>query len=141
MSYCSALPVVESESNILIEACLAAVRQNAGLDDESVLPPLDDLLSPPLPLRLVAPPELQNLPSAEMIVRAAIPTVRTRSMTRTIARTIRWPVLLCGFMGGIFAGAGLMKSPAGEQPTLQHLAKAGRVQAVRAWSATRSIGQ
>ena len=115
MSYCGALPVVESESNILIEACLAGVRKSAGLDDESVLPPLHELVpAAPPPLRLVAPREIQNLPSAEAIVSATTPTVRTRPSTpRTLVQSLRWPVFLCGFLGGIFAGAALMKSPAG----------------------------
>jgi len=136
MSYCSALPVVESESNLLIEACLAGVRENAGLDDESVLPPLLALLpaSPPPPL---APPaEVPSLPREEARASVLVPTVRTRAVTRAVARSVRWPVLLCGFVGGIFAGAALMKSPVGETSALQHVAKVGRVQVARAWHAT-----
>lgn len=132
MSYCSALPVVESESNILIEACLAGVRRDAGLDEEPVLPSLRSVLPPSAPVRRAAPAEIPSLAHASV----GATTVRTRSVTRAVARSMRWPVLLCGFVGGTFAGAALMKSPAGETPALQLVAKVGRVQAARAWNAS-----
>ena len=115
MSYCNALPVVESESNILIEACLAGVLRSAGRDDEDVLPPLRELLpASPAPPGPVAPRAIREQPSAETSVSATSPTVRTRrSPPRTLVQSMRWPVFLCGFLGGIFGGAALMKSPAG----------------------------
>ena len=70
MSYCGALPVDShsSDSSILVDACLARVRKEAGLDDESVLPPLDVLVQTPPPARFVVVPAAGQLPSAEAIV-------------------------------------------------------------------------
>lgn len=121
----------QSDSRILIEACLARVRQDAGLDAEPVLPPLDVLLgkreSAPRD-RVLVRPSSQQLPSAEAIVKASVrpaaaPTAKIdrNDTTSTFARRMRWPVLLCGFIAGISGGAAVMKSPIGQKPAVQHL--------------------
>ena len=123
----------QSDSRILIEACLARVRQEAGLDVEPVLPPLDALLgksdAPPRD-RVVVSPSAQQLPSAEAIVKASVrPAAVTTAKidrpdtTKTLARRLRWPVLLCGFVAGISGGVAIMKSPVGQKPAVQHVVK------------------
>ncbi len=135
MSYSTAIPIdsEQSDSRILIETCLARVRQDAGLDAEPVLPPLDVLLgktgAPPA-TRFEVSPSAQQLPSAEAIVKssvrpAAVTTAKIErpDTVRSISRRMRWPVLLCGFIGGIFGGVAVMKSPVGQKPAVQQAVK------------------
>jgi hypothetical protein len=136
MSYSSVIGPAESDqsdSRILIEACLARVRKEAGLDAEPVLPPLDVLLgrSQRPPARLVVGRSAHELPTAEAIVKSSVrPKAKATSridradeLPTTLARRMRWPVLLCGFIGGIFGGVALMMSPAGQKPAVQHVVK------------------
>lgn len=133
MSYCPAIPNLESES-FMIDACLARVRVDARLDEEPVLPPLETIL----PNRVFVHARTEHLPSADAIVKsvwsrrpgtpvadsgeipAAPPSSSTTTERTTQARRRRWPVLLCGFVAGLFGGVALMKSPVGRQPVVQH---------------------
>lgn len=155
MSYCGAIPVDEqqSESHILIEACLARVRQDARLDEEPVLPPLHMLVSKPESerMRLYVGPSSRQLPSAGEIVKSVVkpvtanganaatrsrrekPTART---SKSLVRRMRWPVLLCGFVAGIFGGMAVMKSPVGEKPAVKHVVKQAQTHAASAYAAT-----
>lgn len=155
MSYCGALPTAESESSLLVDACLARVRQDAGLDDDPVLPPLHALIGSRAPAsvrRFVVGQSAHNLPSAEAIVKSAaaaaisaappaLPTTagakeeRARTTTvitpethakKTLAQRMRWPVFLCGFVAGTFGGIAVMKSPVGQRPAVQHVMKTAR---------------
>ena len=120
----------QSDSRILIEACLARVRREAGLDIEPVLPPLDVLVGKTRrpSSRLVVGPSAKELPSAEAIVKSAVrPSRKTtakverpEALSKSIARRMRWPVFLCGFIGGIFGGVAFMTSPVGQKPEVQH---------------------
>ena len=143
MSYCPAIRTLESDSRILIDACLARVRVDARLDEEPVLPPLESIL----PNRLIVRAETDNVPTADAIVKsvwsrraspppsesgevpvapppAPAPSSAATGSTQRKARSLpvprRWPVLLCGFLSGIFGGVALMKSPVGRQPAVQH---------------------
>jgi hypothetical protein len=126
MSYC-AVPNIESDSRILIDACLARVRVDAKLDEEPVLPPLEVLVGPRTRIDVFA--QTEHVPSAEAIVksvwsvkRATLPDVVVPRLdservdsTRLSKQPmkLRWPVFLCGFLAGIFGGVALMKSPVG----------------------------
>lgn len=123
-----------SDSRILIDACLARVREHAQLDAEPVLPPLDVLLgrpaaAPPPATRLVVSPSAQQLPSAEAIVKAAgqraaaaTAVAATAGVTAPSRRAVRWrwPVVVCGCIGALFGGMAVMKSPVGQDPAVQH---------------------
>jgi hypothetical protein len=165
MSYCGAVPV-ESESHILVEACLASVRAEARLDDEPVLPPLHVLLdSNRASTRFLVGSSTQHLPTPEAIVksvwrvnRASVvdctanvaplsrPHADVRSSSRrdvstdrkpkSLARRMRWPVFLCGFVAGIFGGMALMKSPIGKTPAVQRVLKSTHRHASSAYAAT-----
>jgi hypothetical protein len=144
MSYVGAIPVdsgvgAVSESHLpIIDAALASVRKNAGLDEETVLPPLEVLAPKPPPFRVLMTESVHQLPSAEAIVRTAVtanasssssssvPVVADRNKQtspglrkRTFAQRMRWPVFLCGFVAGIFGGVAVMKSPVGQKPAVR----------------------
>jgi hypothetical protein len=146
MSYCGAIPV-ESDSHILIDACLARVRVDARLDEDPVLPPLEVLLGKedrtPSP-RVVISPFVKRLPTAEAIVKASVkPAALVTSSTptkpavaRTFAQRMRWPVFLCGFVAGVFGGVAVMKSPVGNRPTVRHAVQKVQSHAASAYAAT-----
>ena len=159
MSWSGAIPheTDQSDSRILIDACLERVRKDAGLDDESVLPPLDVLIgrfdrtSPPQnelsarrgpyavenaelavsrlglePRR----PEVASKPLAELgdqpaasssPARSEVEAVDARQPTSSVGHRLRWPVVLCGFIGFLFGGMALMRSPAGQGPAVQQV--------------------
>ena len=136
MSYSSVVVPAENEqsdSRILIEACLAHVRKDAGLDADPVLPPLDVLLgkavTPPAK-RLVVGPSAREMPSPESIVKSSVRPGKTTAKIersdkpeKSLGRRMRWPVFLCGFIGGIFGGVALMTSPVGQKPAVQQVVK------------------
>ena len=150
MSHCGALPVdtEQSDSRILIEAVLARVREDAQLDAEPVLPPLDVLLGrPPTPepaVRLVVGPSARELPSARSIVKASVresgrPTgVTTAKIARPAGSSRRawWPVFLCGFIAGVFGGVAFMKSPVGQRPAVQRMVKQAEKRLGEGYAAT-----
>jgi hypothetical protein len=152
MSYCGAIPVdtEPSDSNILIDACLASVRKNAGLDNEPVLVPLKRLLEADAPKHVVVGPSVRELPTAEKIVRSAakastLPTaskeavaqrdVTTAPSMHKLTRRIRWPVFLCGFVAGVFGGIAVMKSPVGQKPAVQSVVHKAQSHIASVWAA------
>ncbi len=125
-----------SDSRILIDACLARVREHAQLDAEPVLPPLDVLLGEPASrapapaTRLVVSPSARQLPSAEEIVKAtavgrrASASVRAAALGASSARRgarWSWPVVVCGCVGALFAGMAVMRSPVGQEPVVRRV--------------------
>lgn len=144
MSYVGAIPIdssvahsgAVSESHLpIIDAALASVRKNAGLDEEKVLPPLEVLAPKSPPLRVLMP-DARSMPSAEAIVRSTAVSARSTGSApiavadrnkqtapgirkRTLAQRMRWPVLLCGLVAGVFGGAAVMKSPVGQRPAVR----------------------
>lgn len=160
MSYCGAIPVdtEPSDSHILIDACLASVRTNAGLDSESVLVPLKKLMDEDPPKRVVVGPSARELPTAEAIVRSAVKVSATSASTapsstktssqrdvatvpdmHTLARRMRWPVFVCGFVAGIFGGIAVMKSPVGQRPAVQSVVNKAQSHISSAWAARSRI--
>jgi hypothetical protein len=121
----------------LIEACLANVRIGARLDDPSVLPSFDAILrTRGVDGRIDVHRPTPHVPSAGAIeksiwaVRQASPSLDLLPMRservspkahpkKTLANRLRWPVLLCGFLAGIFGGVSLMKSPVGRTRPVQ----------------------
>jgi hypothetical protein len=151
MSYSGAIPLDpdHSDSAILIDACLARIRRDAGTN-EPVLPPMRALLraetrsaAPATRARVpnaqaaplaIGSEESLKLPRSEVSTakrsrRAALtPRVGSEGSARSEAprkrvSRVRWPVILCGFIGVVFAGAALMKSPLGHRPEVQHVVK------------------
>lgn len=128
MSY---LPVMESESSILIEACLAGMRRNAGLDDEPVLPSIASVLPPPPPMAAAEHHPCTTAPAWDAEISGIVEVGAPRPVMRKIARRLRWPIFLCAFVGGTSGGIALMKSPAASTPVAQNAAR----HAAGAWRA------
>jgi hypothetical protein len=140
MSSATPLDNDASESRILIDACLARLREEAGLDAEPVLPPLHLFLGKPAaaPMRpLLHPPRSPGLGLAPLARPAPPRTPPTSASARSehptsiakLSRSyMRWPLVLCAFIGGVFGGVALMKSPVGQKPAVQHVAKLAQKQ-------------
>jgi hypothetical protein len=168
MSYCGALPIVEgatvesdivqSDSHLIVDACLAHIRADARLDDEPVLPPLHSLLPPRSSAAVRIEVRRDPPPRSVWSVRASSPSQVTHMVTppawqvagpavriatktakiekRSIAQRMRWPVFVCGFLAGVFSGVALMKSPVGEKPAVRHVIKAVRHRVALAFRAS-----
>lgn len=115
-----------SETHLLVDACVARVRELAHLDDHPVLPPPP----PPEPPRevLLVAPEAKPLPTAREIVAASArkdaPTFRRKGRRRAA----RWPVALCGLVAVAAAIAAWAASPSG-RPSFDRIALEGRAYA------------
>jgi hypothetical protein len=114
------LPKVETEitDDDLIEVDVEESEAPRALDAARV-----ELRAPATPL---VPMLLPDRPTA------ALPATLSRR-PRTLAQRMRWPVLLCGFVAGVFAGAAVMKSPVGKKPAVQHAVKKVRTGLGSAW--------
>ena len=126
-------PSFPSDTGLLIDACIARVREAARLDDDAVLPPLP-LLAPRR--------EVAIFTRNEMAVATDAAARKTReASTESIARPkakkrARWPLALCGFLAGAFACAAVLASPVGRRPDVAHATEAARGHAVSAMHAT-----
>ena len=143
---------IRATRRILIDACLARVRKDAGLDDESVLPPLDVLIGKPERTsspRIVVGPAARHFPSAKAIVESAVsaaPPARTNVETAKalkpaspVVHRLRWPVVLCGFIGFLFGGMALMRSPVGQRPAVQQVMTTAAGYVETAYGATVAV--
>ena len=165
MSWSGAIPreADQSDSRMLIDACLERVRKDTGLDDESVLPPLDVLIgkaartAPPHIERSVEPavsklglelrrPAVVPEPLAEVGDWAASSSSPARSdiegveaRKRSAGHRLRWPVVVCGFIGFLFGGMALMRSPVGQGPAVQQVMTTAADHVGAAYGATVAV--
>jgi hypothetical protein len=126
-----------SETGLFIENALKGVREGARLDDDPVLPPLP-VVSPRSKVVRLAREEIPWKIAPPAIT--AKPTVSIRVQKKP-KRSARWPLLLCGFVASVFAGAAFMASPLGARPEVRHavsVSKAKTSQAAHAVSAIAS---
>ena len=132
----NAAVALSDDTNSLVDDALARVRKDACLDAEPVLSlallrpaPRLRAVPPPLPKPVVRAvvlvPTPVPLPSAEAIV-AEVAKKNAQTFTAKRERGVRWPVILCGFVASIFAGAAFMQSPAGQRPAVQHTVKVAK---------------
>jgi hypothetical protein len=136
------------DTNVIVDNALARVREEARLDAEPVLPPLELLLPAgrfpkrrPLPVSaVVVVPTPRPLPTAAAIV-AEVARQNSKSTTiatrRSAVRSVRWPVMLCGFVASIFAGAAFMQSPVGHRPEVQHAVAIAKTEAIHLYQASK----
>ena len=168
----------QSDMHLIVEQCVAQVREAAGLasfDDAVILPrtpalpkqppPLPTKRPPPLPKEIESSNALLGLaptmswdqlaaqlpaathpaathpaamhpaathpaamhPAATLTPRVLAPTVVRAAKKHAPVRS--WPVLLCGFVAGVSAGAALIASPVGQRPAVHHVVVAAQAQA------------
>jgi hypothetical protein len=125
--------VLPSDSQILVDACVARVREAARLDDEPVLPPPPS--SAPREIVVLSSADLVDLPSARSIAevagRANAKEGGVAVRPRSAARAQRWPVVLCGLVAFAAAFASWATSPPGK-PSFERAAQATRGEVARA---------
>lgn len=140
-----------SDTNMLVDACIARVREAARLDDHPVIPMV---LPPPLPRKerrhdvIMVP--ASEIPNPERIVatRAArnAKTVMTGARlavasTPAAARAIRWPVVLCALIAFAAATASFLASPVGKRPEVQRVTSAVAHRGANVFVATKAFFQ
>lgn len=139
----------QSDSQILVETCLARLRADARLDDHPVLPAIEDLLPYggdrddeviEVGTDEIIITDSADIPSATSIVREAAaanaahakerretPTARkARRSEKAAARPARWPVMLCALVATYCGVTAFLRSPAAAKPEVQHVVKASR---------------
>lgn len=135
----------QSDSQVLVETCLARLRADANLDEHPVLPAIEDLL-PYADDEVIEVctdeiiiTDAADIPSAKSIVREAAranaierrdtPThekARAKRSADVARRPARWPVLLCALVATYFGVTAFLRSPAGAKPEVQHAVKVSR---------------
>lgn len=126
-----------SDSSLLVEACVARVRELARLDEDVVLPPLPRVA----PRRDVViltkkdtagsaagwPASEPPVASAGDALGASVELVSPRSDLSS--RTSRAPLIVCALVAIGFASAALLTSPAGKAPGVVRFTSSVRVHA------------
>lgn len=124
------------------EAIVARVVEDNG-------PKTEPLIKTPLPSHTVSlanptipkPPLVPTIspPAMEsgIVAAVALPVPARVVLTRkkSFLRRMGWPVFLCGFVGGVFGGMAVMKSPVAKKPAIQQVLK--KVNAVSTGAKTR----
>jgi hypothetical protein len=131
-----------SDTNLLVDACIARVREAAFLDEDVVLPPLP----------VVAPRRdviVMTKSDTEAAGRAGAATAtagrddakaRRHEETRVVRNPrsrssragSRWPMAICGFVAGAAACAALLASPIGHRPEVVRVTVSARSHASHA---------
>jgi hypothetical protein len=145
-----------SSTHLLIDACIAAVRETARLDDDAVLPPLP-VVAPRRDVVILTksdmagsaagfaasstPDETAGDAIGEKQDRSRkLPTVTLRVSRRSDrARGSRWALILCALVAGSFASASFLASPVGHEPSVVRVRDGARAHASHAVEATAAL--
>ncbi len=128
-----------SDTNLLVDACIARVRETARLDDDAVLPPLPRV-APRRDVVIFAKGAMP--PASEAAV--CSPAART-DVTRLVSHCraghgrSRWAVALCALIAGAFGTAAFLASPVGHAPSVMHATSAARTRVKSAAHATAAL--
>ena len=110
---------------------LPTIEELVGLDRE----PTDWMAE----TRIRTTASVRRIPTAQSIVESSVrhqvrePRLVAPPFPRTIAQTvrtrrlppaIRWPVFLCGFVAGVFAGLAVLASPVAQTPSVARVVNA-----------------
>ena len=125
-----------SDTNLLVDACIARVRETARLDDDAVLPPLPKVA----PRRDVVmfrrgPATAAGDELGAGAKRGAVTQLVSRR-SRPSAPRSRWAVALCALVATAFGTAAFLGSPAGRAPSVVRATDAARAHVGAAAHAT-----
>jgi hypothetical protein len=136
-----------SETGLLVDACIAQVRETARLDDDAVLPPLP-VIAPRREVVMLSKSEVAGSAagagageSGASVATAGdgLRTDRVRATTRLVSRrsglhakASRWALVVCAFVASAFASAAFLASPMGKKPAVVHATEAARAHASHA---------
>ena len=131
-----------SDTNLLVDACIARVREAARLDDDAVLPPLP-VVTPRRPVVVLTKSDQAGI-AASARARDAERTSRDKPTTLSSARVSRkrpsrFPMMICGFVAGAAACIAFLSSPAGHRPSVERARDAASAHASHAAHATASF--
>jgi hypothetical protein len=138
-----------SDTNMLVDACIARVRETARLDDDAVLPPLPRVA----PRRdVVIFSKDQTAGSAAGSAARSTPEDATAGderggrsdVTKLVSRRSgsgrsRWALAFCAMVAGAFGTAAFLGSPAGRAPSVVRATSAARAQMSAAAHATAAL--
>lgn len=151
-------PDFSSDTNILVETCLARVRETARLDDDAVLPPLP-VVMPRRDVVMLTKKEmagsaprsgpLQNGQESGACSAGTGDALRggrhapTQRVSRpgnlkvpTRSSRSWWALALCGFVAGGAASAAFFVSPVAQRPGVERVTRAARTHASHAAEVT-----
>jgi hypothetical protein len=139
-----------SDTNMLVDACIARVRETARLDDDAVLPPLPRVA----PRRdVVIFRKDQTAGSAAGSAARSTPEDATAGdergggrsdVTQLVSRRSdsgrsRWALGFCALVASAFGTAAFLASPAGHAPSVVRATSATRAQMSAAANATAAL--
>lgn len=138
-----------SDTNLLVDACIATVRQAARLDDDAVLPPLPKV-APRRDVVIFTKGEtasarrtandVVDVTDIAILEEDAEQPARARRSSRS-----RWAVVLCALVATAFGAAAFLGSPAGQPfarrhaPAVRHATTSARAHASAAARATVAL--
>ena len=146
----------QSDMHLLVEQCVAQVREAAGLasaEDAIVLPKAPPLSKKPPPLPTKRPPPLPLDVASSNVFLGLAPTIAwdanitapaapaAPAIVAPLAKpktASRWPLFLCAFVAGVSAGASFIASPAGQRPAVRHVVASVRAEAAHVTASIRS---
>jgi hypothetical protein len=136
-----------SETGLLVDECIAQVRETARLDDDAVLPPLP-MLVPRRDVVILGKSEMAGLAAGAGAAESGAPGAtagdglrsdRACATTQLVSRrsglhslVSRWAVVVCAFVASAFASAAFLASPMGKKPAVVHVTEAARTHASHA---------
>jgi hypothetical protein len=121
-----------SDTNLLVDACIARVRATARLDDDAVLPPLPRVA--PRQDVVIFKRERSGGSAA-----AASPASTQRVPRRSAGARSRWAVAFCALVASAFGTAAFLASPIGQAPPVLRATTAARAHASAAAHATAAL--
>lgn len=141
-----------SDTNLLVDACIARVRETARLDDDAVLPPLPRV-APRCDVVIFSKEQTAGSAGAKGLAsstpgatagdelgggasRSAITQLVSR---RRGSGRSRWAIALCAFVAGAFGTAAFLASPVGREPSVLRATSAARSHASAAAHATAAL--
>ena len=135
-----------SDTNLLVDACIATVRQAARLDDDAVLPPLPKV-APRRDVVIFTKSETASARgSADEVVDVTDLAILEEDVPRrSRSSRSRWAVVLCALVASAFGTAAFLDSPAGQPfarrhgPAVKHATTSARAHASAAARATVAL--